>query len=150
MPHYNDNLTLDSIVLGNDQWEWDPIYYNEWSLKYGYLDEQRAYHSNATSGDLYFKIEVGSQPHVFLCGYMVKEAFKYANFLLDLHVKADRLANYKPSDPDTRVQWQHKKYIGDECKKLYDIPQGTHVLTVRVLDNEKSHKIGISHVIMWA
>lgn len=85
---------------------------------------------------------------VWLCG-ISKESLLHAVFYLDhdagLGKELKELkASYEPHDK--REIWVAKKYVGSECKELYGLPKGKHVLSIK---NSGNKTIELSHVIMW-
>ena len=50
-----------------------------------------------------------------------------------------------------RILWEKKKYVGNECKAILDLPRGNHILSIYPSQhaNHTAHVTKISHVIMW-
>ena len=72
-----DKLLLDAAIIQPFNWTRDGISYGSWSLGYGFLDMQRDIYSHKESGEVHFRVNVGGNGHVILCGYMQTNAFKY-------------------------------------------------------------------------
>ena len=125
--------------------------YEEWSLKYGYLDSKPAwYGTGIASGEIHLKITIGSVPYVWVCG--LKESLKHATVYLDVNVKTPLNGNwtlYTPPAAESRVLWDKKKYQGNECKQIHDLPSGVHVLSIGTTKDVPLHETTISHVITW-
>ena len=151
-PHYS-NMTLSSRVVGSHNWTVDGLDYGDWSLTYGYLDAKSAMHTNAgrKDGEIHFKISVGEKnpkKDVWVCGDGCGGALLHAEFFLDVNVADEKLVDYVPS-PD-RVQWHHKKYLGNECKELLNVPVGNHVLSITTsAAAPPTHQSCVSHIITW-
>ncbi len=54
---------------------------------------------------------------------------------------------YVPSD--RRIQWHHVKFVGNECKSIFGLPPGQHVISIAANATMTKHTSGVSHVIMW-
>eukprot|EP01041_Mallomonas_annulata_P010810 gene10810-22557_t len=149
MPHYNPDFTLEKAVVGTHNWTVEDPGYGEWSLTYGYLDNRVGYRAMAgrASGELHLRLKVGKDTIVWICGNNQGESLKHAEFFLDTNVSESRMANYTPGVD--RVQWHHKKYVGDECKALHNIPEGVHVMSVITSANKTEHVSAVTHVITW-
>ena len=79
---------------------------------------------NAT---IHVKVTVNEAKYLRVCGYSAKESMKHVRFQLDINATSVD-ANYAPSS--SSVPWLRRKYAGDECTLLSDLPQGNHVLSL--------------------
>ena len=122
--------------------------YPEWSNHYGFLDLKPMYLSDGPShGPLHLRIHVGQFNQVLLCGQM-KESLLHTIIYLDRDVRFDGkdARDYVPKNP---VIWTNKKYFGNECKFITELPSGDHVLSIEPHQDHAHHKTGLSHVITW-
>lgn len=150
-PHFATNMTLSELIIGSNQWINDDNEYPSWSLTYGYLDLKPFYFANnASMGELHLRLPVGKAGYVWLCG-PAKETLLHVPIFLDPNaaedigkLPANNMTAYVPSP--NRVEWKSKKYIGAECKELFNLPEGNHVLSIGT-NGEKT--ISLSHVITW-
>jgi len=149
LPHWPADMGLKDVIVGKTRWSYEPEEYGEWSLQYGYLDAKPMWFAKGDQGEVHLRIKVGKKvPAVWVCG-MVAESLSHNTFFLDENVPADKLKNYSPSD--ARVAWTGKKYVGNECKEINGLPEGTHVLSVSSAPNKDTElQSGLSHVVMWA
>lgn len=96
---------------------------------------------NAT---LHFKIQVNDHNLVRICGYSQKESLKHALFFIDPNV-----TEYHPYVPSSRVTlWKKRKYGGDECSLVQDLPRGDHVLTVVCISTQGT-TCSVTHIVMY-
>lgn len=123
--------------------------YNEWSLKYGYLDAKPAWYGRGVdAGELHVKVTITNFNTVWFCG--LKESLKHSSVWVDLNVPIPANGNWTHYVPSTnRVSWEKKKYVGSECKAINDLPQGTHVISIGTLPLFPHHETTLTHVIMW-
>ena len=146
-PHYSQNLTLSELVVSETKWLYDPAELNVWSTTYGYLDAKAIFssHKAEENGQIHFKVKVARpNENIWICG-QVKESLLHARFYLDANAGATaEKGKYTPSS--TRVEWTKKKYINNECKELYELPEGHHVISV---ENGGDKNIEISHLLTW-
>ena len=148
LPHWPKDMGLKDVIVGKTHWSYEPEEYGEWSIQYGYLDSKPMWFAKGDQGEIHLKILVGkTAPVVWLCG-MVAESLSHAKFYLDQDVSADRLKHYEPSA--SRVPWTKKRYVGNECKEISGLPQGSHVISISTEDNKGTElNTGLSHVIMF-
>ena len=119
-------------------------------------------HGKADQGELHIRIKIGDTPIVWLCGGIVKESLKHTLIYLDENVKLpafdfdlkkgfDEFASYEiPYTPSAnRILWTKRKYVGNECKSILDLPKGEHVLSIATNTSHDLHSSKLSHVIMW-
>lgn len=102
---------------------------------------------------------------IYICSYRHKDAFKHADFYLDLHVPrfADEKArrgyqrDVVSTHPPAKL-WEQRTHIGGDsgCDRLYELPTGHHVLTVKPKPPAvatpaagSSHTIAITHLITF-
>mmetsp|Transcript_1648 Transcript_1648/g.2635 ORF Transcript_1648/g.2635 Transcript_1648/m.2635 type:complete len:589 (+) Transcript_1648:1216-2982(+) len=150
-PHYGpDHMLLSSIVVGSTNWSYDPAYYSEWSMKYGYLDGKPDYTAksgDSSQGELHLQIFINNTDFIWLCGHQ-KDSHKHSIVYVDLNVPLDRnMSEYVPSS--TRKLWRQKKYIGFECKAVLGLPRGHHVVSVATNSSHMGHTSHLTHVIRW-
>lgn len=145
-PHYSKDMTLKDLIVGTTKWTYDDYEYGEWSLKYGYLDAKPLWSAVGDQGEMHLKVQVGNKAIVWICG-AVKESLLHAKMYLDSNVPDDKLKGYTPSS--NRKEWTKKKYVGNECKALEELPQGQHVISVSTQGAPEKHTTGLSHVIFW-
>ena len=146
-PHYNPKYTLSELVVGKTEWTYEAEEYGDWSLHYGYLDAKPLWYApGPESGEIHLKIEINHMNSIWLCGNN-KESLMHSTIYLDKNVE-NRLTNYVPGND--RVLWEHKKYVGNECKSITDLPPGIHVLSIATNSSHANHKTSISHVIQWS
>ena len=148
-PHYHPNYTLSELVVGQTNWTFLPEELGYWSLTYGYLDTRPYWVADrgSDSGEIHFKISIGSTDVLYICGQGIKESLLHAVFHLDPNISSSELLAYKPTS--RRVPWTHKKYYQDECKILSHLPVGKHVLSVGTNVSFPNHQTVISHIIFW-
>lgn len=174
MPHYPSNMTLSELVVGYTNWTIDPSGIadhvdlkkkgtGEWSLKYGYLDEKPLMMATHHQGEIHFKITIGVNNFLWLCGGAHKESLKHILIYLDKDVNitldnkekidADGIntgkSSYKYTPSANRVLWLNKKYVGNECKAVTDLPVGNHILSISTNSSQESHMVKLSHIILW-
>lgn len=123
--------------------------YGWWSLNYGYLDGKPSYFTNMQSeGEIHFKFEITDANLLWICG-TVKESFLRVPFYVDLNVpnfdQLNNLTEYIPSK--NRVQWDKKRYLFGECKELFDLPVGKHILS---LASHHNHTVSVTHLIKFS
>jgi hypothetical protein len=121
----------------------------DWALKFGYLDAKPVYTGRGVeAGEIHIKIVVGSFNIVWFCG--LKESLKNAAIMVDLNVKAPANGNWSTYTPSpNRVAWEKKKYVGNECKSLLEVPEGTHVVSISTAPLFPHHESTLTHVITW-
>lgn len=171
-PHFNpDQLLNVSVVgIGNDtDWVYKPhlTSLSEDHLKYGYKDLRPFYEAHGPHKEIYVRIHDCRSGAVRLCGYSSKESLKHAHFYLDPNInvssareftqkqcdaggvcKSIALGNvYKPTA--NRYQLTTRKFVGDECTSVYDVPPGEHVLTISTDPNHPDHTSSFSHVVIF-
>jgi hypothetical protein len=78
---------------------------------------------------------------------------KHALFYLDVDV-ADRGADYTPSRNRTLISGKDspafaRKYFADECTALFNLPQGSHVLTAKQNPEFLTRTSTITHIIVY-
>ena len=145
-PHYNPKHTLSELVVGKTEWLYEAEEYGDWSLHYGYLDAKPLWYApGPESGEIHLKIEVNHINEIWLCGNN-KESLMHSTIYLDKNVEK-RLDDYVPGND--RILWEKKKYVGNECKSITDLPYGIHVLSVATNTSHANHKTSISHLIQW-
>jgi len=138
------------VIVGQANWTLEDMEYGPWSLTFGYLDGKPYYSSKGgrADGEMHLKINIsGDTDFIWLCGVGVKESLKHVDIYLDPNVTAEELVNYQPSS--RRVEWHHRKYERDECKKIFGIPKGTHVMSLITNETNPTFQTALSHVIMW-
>ena len=139
-------MTLKDLIVGTTKWTYDDYEYGEWSLKYGYLDAKPLWSAVGDQGEMHLKVNVGNKNIVWICG-AVKESLLHAKLYLDSNVPDDKLKGYTPGSK--RQVWTKKKYVGNECKALEELPQGQHVISISTEGAPEKHTTGLSHVIFW-
>ena len=110
---------------------------NPTNVKLGHLDGRASYYMDMPiNGEFSFKCKIGTVTDLVVCGSNYIWHLKDVQFLIDINgttnVRAGGSGNgtvYTPSP--NRVVWKQKKYIGKECKMLYNLPRGEHVISVR-------------------
>ncbi len=149
LPHYPSDMALKDVIVGKTHWTYEAEEYGEWSLKYGYLDSKPLWIAKGDQGEIHLRVVVGAVvDEVWVCG-AVSESLKHTQFFLDQDVPADKMHPYSPNW-DNRKEWKRAKYIGNECKAVQGLPQGTHVLSIGTKPAaDTEHGSGLSHVIMW-
>lgn len=119
---------------------------NTWSNTYGHLDAKALFasHKAEENGEIHFKVKI-NRPNEFiwLCG-QIKEALLHAKFFLDPNVTTAEKGKYTPSA--NRVEWTKKRYVKNECKELYEVPEGEHVISI-INGGEKN--LELSHLLTW-
>jgi len=119
----------------------------------------RPHHQNeGIDGEIYIKIVRGSQDYVHICGYH-SESLKHTVFYMDLHAAEDEskdLSNYSFENRNKNesniplVQWTDRRYVGNECTTLYNIPTGKHILGIQRNTTIKSDHINsVVNIITW-
>lgn len=59
-------------------------------------------------------------------------------------------SSYKYVKSENRKEWTNKKYVGSECKSLFDLPSGNHILSIKTNHStDDKHQAKLSHVILW-
>jgi len=149
LPHFPSDMSLKDVIVGKTRWSYEPEIYGEWSLQYGYLDSKPLWQAKGDKGDLHLKIEIHNKKTVWICGALSESLLK-TTIYLDANVPVNKLKNYDPMDSGKRVEWKKKKYIGNECKAITDLPVGTHVLSISTANaKDTDHTTGFSHLITW-
>lgn len=108
--------------------------------------------------EISFKVSVPKNNGIIIvCGYSSKESLKHADFYL--HVNSTILDELErnPSlnisqieiPQEGRVMISARKYHGDECTRLKNIPKGRHLLTVSTDPKHPDHLSSVSHVITF-
>lgn len=145
LPHYSKDHYLRDIIVGEVAWSADSEKYSDWSLKYGFLDAKPSYHSikDEPSKELHIAVEIKEHDFVWICGNS-KESLAKAIFHVDKNVKIVSNEKYEPSAQ--RELWTKKKYIGQECKEIQELPKGKHVISV---SNGGEKALEVSHVVTW-
>jgi len=85
-----------------------------------------------------FSFELTNGDTIYVCGYKQSKALDHALFYIEFDVprfesEMTRKAFISGSSSDRQpILWPKREGIGDdtECVRLYQIPQGHHVLTV--------------------
>lgn len=175
-PHYNSKMRLQDIVVGNaDGWVYNdgrdsaPFGSSSHGVAHGYKDYRPSYQTSQKEAAISLEFNLNNGDTIYICGYKHKEAFKFADFFVDLDV---------PYFPDERarkayqrtvslthrppVLWERRHHIGGdtECTRLYEMPTGHHVLTVKAKAPQKNpnsidsgsrerHHIAITHLITF-
>jgi hypothetical protein len=122
----------------------------DWSKRYGYLDAKPNYYSESSAnGPLRLKLTVGSTGIIWFCGgrkeTLLHVAFYLDKLVLDDNEVADFDANDYELDPGLS-EWKAKKFVGNECKELYNVIAGSYIVT---LENRGNKTVSLSHVITW-
>lgn len=97
-----------------------------------------------------------------VCGYSSKESLKHALFLVDPNVTLSlndpstfspialegvAVVPYTPSAQRKAVG--RRKYAGDECTQLFEVPNGDSVLTIRTDPEHPTHTSSLSHIVIF-
>eukprot|EP01033_Poteriospumella_lacustris_P007520 gene7520-5406_t len=117
----------------------------DWSKKYGYLDAKPGYSvpTNDTVSELHVAVKVNALDILWICGNG-KTALASAEFFLDTNVKLpSKKALYQPSEQ--RQAWS-KIHDHADCRELYELPKGEHVLSVK---NKGGQLLSVTHVVTW-
>lgn len=151
-PHYNDNLTLRSLLVGTTNWTYHQEDYGERTQMFGYLDSKTVYRAEKgrASGEIHFKIDITGADYIYICGYAFRDSLKFAEFHFEFNVEDSRRREglYEPNG-EARVAWHRTKYLSHECKRLFGLPPGYHVLSIRTSLNKTDHRTGVTHIITW-
>ena len=155
-PHYPVNKTLSDLVIGKTNWKFDPMYYSEWSKKFGFLDTKPEYSSKGEDdGEIHLRVKTGRSDVVWICG-IAKDSHKHSKFYIDLNTSMEDIESHtatrsnnneqKEYEPtNDRVEWNKKKYVQNECTELYELPKdSTHIISV-----SSKGLAQITHVITW-
>ena len=147
LPHFASDLALKDVIVGKTNWKYEPEIYGDWSVKYGYLDSKPLWSAEGNQGELHLRITIRNTRTVWVCG-AVKESLLKTVMYLDPQVSPTQLKHYQPSE--NRIEWTKKKYMGNECKAITDLPVGTHVLSISTSNVTDAHHVtGFSHLITW-
>ena len=100
-----------------------------------------------------------------MCGGTHKESLKHSLLYLDENIdfsvfpsddeKIDSdgvnhgNSSYQYIPSEKRILWEKKKYVGNECKALHDLPIGNHILSIAPNVTHDKHETKLTHVIMW-
>ena len=149
LPHFSKDMALKDVLVGKTRWTYEPEIYGEWSLQYGYLDGKPLWQAKGDQGELHMKITVHNTKTVWICGALSESLLK-TTIYLDANVPVEKLKNYDPMASGKRVEWKKKKYVGNECKAITDLPVGTHVVSISTANaKDTDHTTGFSHLITW-
>jgi len=164
-PHFNPNYTFERAMVGGaaaSQWK-------KWVKTpsggaphetMGYQDYKIYYQGHDAGASLHLRVRVSVRsPYLRLCAQGAKESLKHAVFFLDPNVTlglapaatADPSFRYTPPANKTqRMALTKRKYVGDECTLLTDVPPGDHVLTVMVHPEKTGRaSTSITHLILY-
>ena len=96
---------------------------------------------------VHFRIDVREGGMVYICGYGKKESLLNAKFYLEKHTGGALEKYTLEEDRKENTLHKNRKYRGDECTILTNIPRGEHILTVEhTLEGKYS---AISHIVTW-
>lgn len=117
------------------------------------------------TGELHIRVTVGESRTLWLCGGSHKESLKHSVIYLDANVDTTKFpgddekidsnginhgnSSYVYIPSDSRIVWEKKKYVGNECKSLHDLPVGNHILSIAPNITHDKHVTKLSHVVMW-
>lgn len=145
VPHFRRDRHLSDVVVGSVQWKEESTELGDWSKKYGYLDAKPGYSvpTNDTVSELHVAVKVNALDILWICGNG-KTALASAEFFLDTNVKLpSKKALYQPSEQ--RQAWS-KIHDHADCRELYELPKGEHVLSVK---NKGGQLLSVTHVVTW-
>ena len=111
-----------------------------------------------------FKLINGDK--IYVCGYKMKEALKYAPMWMEFDVPEmvteEEKRNYVPGatgSTKSLIYWIKRRHIGydTECTEVFHVPPGQHVLTISTSDRSgrsgngagKSHNAALTHLITF-
>lgn len=83
--------------------------------------------TNVVNSTLAIRINVTQTNYLRVCGSNMKDSMNHVKFFLDFNVTTDS-ATYVPTP--RIIPWHTRKYAGDECTLLTDVPPGQHVLSL--------------------
>lgn len=100
-------------------------------------------------GEIHIRIRVSSAlPIVWLCG-PVKESLQHVKIYLDQNVPDEENLKDNYSPRAGRIEISNTKMVGNECKELFGLPPGHHVLSISTHEEKPDHKTTLTHVVMW-
>lgn len=148
-PHYAKNLSLSELIVGETKWVYNQPDFANWKFPDETHIELRPGYSAVAgkdSGEIHFKINMGSIGRLTVVGYHYTDWFHANEYLIELNVPDNRLKDYKP-DPSKWNIWVDV-VIKQSMSILHNIPPGQHVLSIRSKENDKKATAGISHIMM--
>ena len=114
----------------------------------GYADYKVYYESNDPQAALNLRIHITpATSYLRICAQNHKESLKHALFYLDANVTVTVGGVYTPTPQ--RVLLTQRKYVGEECTVLSDLPPGKHVLGVNVNPAAAGARSIVSHLVMY-
>lgn len=133
-PHASETRYLHDLFVGKMTWSKDDLW-------------KTVYHNTKSTDPLYLKFERGKTDIVLICGGM-GESLKHTTLTFDFHggeVSNENWDNYSfetrdASRPPLDV-WTHRRYIGNECTELSQVPEGTHILQISRNETLKSNHV---------
>ena len=93
---------------------------------------------------MHLKVFVNQTNFLRVCGYSAKESMKYVRFMLDINA-TNIDDKYVPSN--NSIPWLQKKYVGDECTLLTEVPQGNHVLSL--ICSVSGRMCSFTHLVLY-
>jgi hypothetical protein len=131
----------------------------------GYADYKVYYESTDPSAVLNLRVQVSAgAPHLRVCAQNHKESLKHGVFYLDQNVSgvagmviggtgtagmAGGGAGGVYTASPQRAVWTKRKYVGDECTLLTELPPGEHVLGVAVNPTAAGARAIVSHLVLY-
>ena len=144
LPHFSPNMSLDQIILFNTSWTYDDNATTKYHKSLGYLYEKPGFYNRQNASVIRIKISSGPIYNVWLCG-AVKNSLKAADFYIDMGTVLYDENNYEPAE--NSVRWKRIKPSNTmNCRDVYDLPKGEHVLTIVPHVNSS---LSLTHVIAW-
>lgn len=133
-PHASINKTLHELFVGKMTWSEDDLW-------------KTVFHNTKTKDPLYLKVKRGIHDIILICG-QYGESLKHTTITLDINGGESTTFNYteysfesRDSNKSPLVIWTHRKYLGNECTELSQIPVGTHIIQITRNESLKSNHV---------
>jgi hypothetical protein len=142
-------------------------------LKYGYLDLKTKYTSppvpesiesivsdfgSSMIDEIHLVVHIDQTSFIWICGSIHNSLFyfdlNYPDLVNDrkeaLEIAASAIrSGIKYQVQNDRKLWKDKKHVGNDCKMLYNLPRGNHILSIGTNSSIPKSRSSVTHLIHW-